>query len=331
MRTIQVTVKRVIFSKFYHFLTIPFLALVFDQIDVLNNPERSAINTIQRRGVYHYLRYFMEQLYFFEIITFVILAVLIKYYSRWFRLRIVNTGLKSLLIYELKWLPLFLVSIFIFGPVTNFFRYLVMFYPVHGWELYFPEFLMSVSMYLNYLVPVVIWGYVIVNINLVVSYIDIIKVMERQDTIHNLELKLQGSETVSDSAQAHAFTKLSPQDYLSVIEGTTIKGAKLLTVGDILWFEVQNRSYYAHLNEVVYAVKKTIAELEKELDPRCFFRINRSQIINLHVINSYNYWEFEKYLIRLNGVEDKEFVITRKRFKELKEELESVKKETSKR
>lgn len=360
MRNTPISVRLVVFSKFYHFLLIPFLALLFDQINVLNNPERSAILTIQKRGVYHYLKYFFEQLYFFEIITFAILALLINRYNRWLKLDQVNTGLRSLVMYELKWLPLFLLSIFVFGPVTNFFRYMVLLYPSSGWKYYFPEFFMSFSMYFNYLVPIVIWGYVVVNTNLIVSYLEsreekndraVSRVLREEggglDIIIEEQMILEEGIVSKDELQTVSGNKVhelsgnnvhelsvnkvyelsvpKTENYLKVIEGTTVKGISMLVIADIFWFEVQNKNYYAHLSVEAYLVKRTISELEKELNPDDFFRINRSQIINLHQIQSYSYWEFEKYIVRLTGIDQKEFIITRKRFKELKEQIEKIK------
>jgi len=287
----EIPVKKFVFSKYYHFLIIPFFGLLFDQINVLNNPERSALTNIQQQGILHYLKYFFLQLYLFELISFFILAMLISVYSGWLKLDKIRIGLNPLLLHELKWFPLFALSIFVFGPITNFFRYIFLLYPAHGWKYYFPDFFMSLSMYFNYFIPIIIWGYVIVNVNLLMSYL-------------------------------HREKEVKVKSYLTVIEGNTAKGTALLPVNDILWFEVVRKAYYAINNEGTYLIKKTIAELEKELDPACFFRINRSQLIHIKSIQNYSYWEFEKYIIRLEGKEDKDFIITRKRFKELKAVIE---------
>ena len=307
MRPSEIRVQRFVFSKFYHFLIIPFLGLLFDQVNVLNNPQRSALTNIQQRGVLHYLKYFFLQLYLFELISFFILAILIKLYSNWFKLNRIRNGLQPLLIHELKWFPLFALSIFVFGPVTNFFRYIFLLYPVHGWKHYFPEFFMSVSMYFNYFIPILVWGYLIVNTDLLMSYLQ----SEREST--DKTLPQPPPEAINQIVKPE---KLN--DFLNVIEGNTTKGTAIIAVNDILWFEVDRKSYYAISDQETYMIKKTIAELEKELDPDYFFRINRSQLINIGAILNYSYWEFEKYIIRLKGEEDKDFIITRKRFKELK-------------
>ena len=167
---------------------------------------------------------------------------------------------------------------------------------------------MSFSMYFNYLIPILIWGYLIVNTNLMLGYF-------------NMDTKIESFK----SAEIQVRSVLQEVAYIKVIEGGSPKGLTMLTIGKVLWFEVQNKAYYAHLTDEVYSVRKTITELDNELDPEMFFRINRSQIINLHYVQSYSYWEFEKYIVRLTGIDQKDFIITRKRFKELKEKIEMMK------
>lgn len=322
MRNPEIPVRQFVFSKFQHFFIVPFLGLLFDQINVLNNPQRSALVNIQKEGFAHYLKYFFLELYVFELISFFILAILIKYYSRLLKLNTVKAGLKALVLHELKWLPLFVLSIFIFGPITNFFRYIFLIYPQHGWKLYFPEFFMTVSMYFNYFIPIIVWGYLIVNTNLLLSYLN--RSREERSSAGITEFNAFVLPVNDINEQNPTVT----ETYLEVIEGHTLKGTTLLSISDILWFEVQNKTYYANCIAEIYTVKKTIAELEKELNSNQFFRINRSQLININAILTYSYWEFEKYIIRLKNIEDKEFVITRKRFKELKNQLERSKLKT---
>jgi len=319
MRNPEFPVKRFVFSKYYHFLIIPFLGLLFDQINVLNNPQRSALTNIQQQGFQHYLKYFFLQLYLFELISFFILAKLIALYSRWLKMDRITTELKPFLVYELKWFPFFALSIFIFGPITNFFRYVFLVYPSQGWKDYFPHFFMSVPMYFNYFIPIIVWGYLIINIDLLMSYLH----REKETTPASVPVTVPSGE--AEQAPWKTEAPFNTHNYLTVIEGNTPQGTTIVAVQNILWFEVQRKTYYATNHEETYTIKKTIAELEMELSPDNFFRINRSQLININAIQNYSYWEFEKYIIRLKGREERDFVITRKRFKELKVLLEKAK------
>ena len=300
-----IKIRHFVFSRFYHFLLIPFLALLLDQINMINNPQRSPVYGIRTAGFFHYLQYFIQQLYVFELITFAILAVLIRVYLQWFKLKEIKLNIKEVVLFQVKLLPLFLLSIFIFGPITNFFRYYFLLYPLHGWALYFPDFFMSSNMYFNYLFPILIWGYLLINIDLLMSYVT--RTREFQPSSMSTETSIPASR------------------FLQIIEGSNNQGSMMLGTNEVLYFEVEKKNYYAHKSSWRYAIKKTLAELEQELNPADFFRINRSQIIGIHHIKNYSYWEFEKYIVRLNGVDETDFVITRKRLKELKLILEALK------
>ena len=305
MQSKIITIRHFVFSRFYHFLVIPFLALMLDQINMINNPQRSPVIGIRQTGFLHYLRYFVQQLYIFELITFAILALLIRLYLRWFKLKELQLSLKPILLFQLQVLPLFLLSIFIFGPITNFFRYIFLIHPAHGWTRYFPEFFMSFRMYFNYLFPILIWGYLLINTDVLMSY------LTRPHELKPIPVNgTDGSVTTS---------------YLQVLEGFNTQGTMMLSTHEVFWFEVDRKNYYAYDAGGRISIKRTLAELEQELDPKHFFRINRSQIINLNFMKHYSYWEFEKYIIRLTGADDTDFVITRKRLKELKAVLQVVK------
>lgn len=292
MNNDKIHVNQVVLTRPFHFLAFPFLAILVDQINMLNNPLRSPVADIRNRGFFDYLRFLTGNLYFFEIISFVVFSFMLGQYYRVFKLDTVGLKVKSLLIYQLKWIPLFISTIFIFGPITNFARYLVVYYPTQGWSRYFPEFFFTTSMFNNYLFPIILWGAIIVNINLLQSY---------------LSLHKKNQMPILDSPVVLAL-------YMATIEVHDNRGSTTLNTEDIMYFEVEAKSYYAVQIDSRKAVRKTISELENDLDPSQFFRINRSQIINIAFVESYTYWEFEKYIIRLLGV-DREFIITRKKYK----------------
>lgn len=84
----------------------------------------------------------------------------------------IELSVRGLALYQLRYLPLILGSIFIFGPVTNAIRYAVVFFPEYKWNTYFPEYFFTARMYVNYLAPFFIFGYAILNVNLFLNYND---------------------------------------------------------------------------------------------------------------------------------------------------------------
>jgi DNA-binding LytR/AlgR family response regulator len=83
---------------------------------------------------------------------------------------------------------------------------------------------------------------------------------------------------------------------------------------------VEEKNYRAYTLGKTYDIRKTLAELEAELDPAQFFRVNRAVVINLRFFKNYSFWENDKYIIRLSDDKTK-FVIQRARLRELRARL----------
>jgi DNA-binding LytR/AlgR family response regulator len=64
----------------------------------------------------------------------------------------------------------------------------------------------------------------------------------------------------------------------------------LLAVEDILWFEVQYRLVYAHIDGGHFMTNFTLKELEDRLDPEVFFRAHKSRLVNLHKVKAIVPW-----------------------------------------
>jgi two-component system LytT family response regulator len=79
--------------------------------------------------------------------------------------------------------------------------------------------------------------------------------------------------------------------------------AVFLNVGEIDWIEAD--SYYAclHVGRETHVLRRTLAELELDLDSRRFLRIHRSAIVNLERVTGFELDELgEHQLVLENGV-----------------------------
>ena len=115
----------------------------------------------------------------------------------------------------------------------------------------------------------------------------------------------------------------TPQ-YLQFLEVKDYEGNTLLPVDQVWWFEVEGKNYLAVTNGKTYSIGLKISELEEQLDPELFFRVNRAVLVQLRFVKNYSYWENDKYILRMN--DDKtEFVMQRTRLKSLKERLNTGK------
>lgn len=284
--------------------------MLFDQLAVLNNPRRTPLTAVQQDGIWNYLEFLVVHLYLFEVVSCLMLGLLLQGYAKALGLTFVRLERKAILLYQLKFLPLLLLSIVVFGPVTNTLRYLLLFYPAQGWNSYFPEFFLTWSMYFNYLVPILVLGYGLINTNLLLNY--------------SQWQKQHAQEQIPVTPAAE------PGSYLQSIEALDAEGTRILLVSEVVLFEVENKSYFAWTAQERLQIRKTITELEQELPPDAFFKVNRSQIINLIYLKNYSFWENDKYVLRLTVYPEKELTITRQRVKLLKQKLQTVVQKCSK-
>jgi tetratricopeptide (TPR) repeat protein len=107
-------------------------------------------------------------------------------------------------------------------------------------------------------------------------------------------------------------------EYIQVIHQ---EGELPLSLDKILWFEKEERQYFACTLDKKYRTRHTISQLEALLENQGFFRINRAVLINLDYLCNYSHWEYDKYIIRMKNPEKTQFVMSRDRLKILNKKL----------
>ena len=95
----------------------------------------------------------------------------------------------------------------------------------------------------------------------------------------------------------------------------------LLDVQDIVYCYSFNKIVYViDANDQKYIYDKNLLSLEKELDPRLFFKINRTHIINFNFIRSFVMYDRNKMKIELKNLQkDQTVVISQTRVNAFKE------------
>jgi two-component system LytT family response regulator len=91
-----------------------------------------------------------------------------------------------------------------------------------------------------------------------------------------------------------------------------------LDLSDITHFYAQDKLTYAVSDDKVYCVDHAIADLEKELDPRNFFRIHRSTVVNLAWIQEVASLPGGMLNIRLKDTKGTDLTVARDRAREFK-------------
>jgi len=290
------------FAKGWRWLWFTLLGVLLYQFFTLQRSGFGELGPLLKGQVLEYLRSLLGYYVLFELVSVFIFMRLATQYVRLTGMGRIVLNLSGVLGHQLRFLPFVLGSILVFGPITNGLRYLAVFYPDYTWASYFPEYFFTARMYVNYLLPFLIFGYLVLNINLFLDYND-----WQRARFERLKQPAEGP---------------SPHSFLKTVEARDEEGETLLAVPDVLWFEVEEKNYRAFTLGKTYNIRKTLGELEAELDPAKFFRVNRAVIINLAFLKNYSFWENDKYILRLT--DDKtEFVMQRLRLKELRGRLAS--------
>jgi len=298
------------------FLVLTLVGILLYQLMTLQRSEGSDFEPLRRGDVGHYLEMLFGYYYLFELVSVLIFVQLTLWSVRVFKIQSLQPRLGAVLRYELFFLPVFMGSILVFGPITNTLRYLVIFYPDYQWSVYFPEYFFTGSMFVNYLLPFLIVGYGFININLFLDYNDYQK--RQIDALR----QLTPTNVKADPEQLSSPHAQPVTQYPTHVEATDTEGETLVPVASIWYIEVESKNYMAYTAGRTYQLRKTLSELEAEVDPRQFYRINRSVLLNLAFLKNYSFWENDKYIVRLTDGKT-EFVMQRTRLKELKERIRS--------
>lgn len=98
---------------------------------------------------------------------------------------------------------------------------------------------------------------------------------------------------------------------------------KLINIDDIECFYSENKGTYLHTNMGRnYLLDTTLEQLENELEPQTFFRINRKFFVNINAIKDMVSYTNSRLQIKLNSYKEQEVVVARERVKDFKMWLE---------
>lgn len=278
---------------------------------------------VRNGGLWNYISLILRGFILPELCTAVILTALLNQQHIYFKVNSVGLTLRDIGRYELAFLPVILVSFFVFNPATQTIRFLLSLPPHYTFYTYWNSYILgtfTVSFYFRYLIAVIIIGYTLINISLVSDYIK-----QRREAQAEIENQAVMAIQAAQAAMASQTTPVSSPNpaYLSHLKGKNAHGELDFPVEEVYFFTIEDRYYYAQLAKGQYLVGKTLNELETDLDPTLFFRIKRDYIVNRQAILNYAYWENGKYIVRLNTPDRHEIVVPRARMQEFREWLQA--------
>ena len=95
----------------------------------------------------------------------------------------------------------------------------------------------------------------------------------------------------------------------------------VLPVEEILWFAVESRLVYAHVDGRSYMTNFTLRELEERLDPAVFFRAHKSRLVNLDQVKEITRWFGGRYRLVMKDSESSQVELSRVQARELRNRL----------
>ena len=98
---------------------------------------------------------------------------------------------------------------------------------------------------------------------------------------------------------------------------------KLINIDEIECFYSENKGTYLYTTEGRnYLLDLTLEQLEDELEPHTFFRINRKFFVNIHAIKDMVSYTNSRLQIKLNNYNEQEVIVARERVRDFKNWLE---------
>ncbi len=287
------------------------IILMYELLSWIFNPNEQTMKLNYADGLIGYVVNWIFGFYLPELVSLYIVMILTENFHKMLKINDLSLSPKSILLYELKFLPLFLTAYFFFIPVTLHLRFIIREFPnyeAERYELAYLNVLYTPSGYIAYTPFIIILGYLLLNTSLIIDF------------LQNLKKTAKPEEGVIGALTSLATG--APRAYTQVIPARTNAGETLLNVEDCYLFETEEGEYFVEHAKGRYKISKSLAELENELDPDRFFRGNRHYLLNLDCFDSYSYWEKGKYVLHCQKLPDKDLIMPRARMTTLKESLE---------
>jgi len=113
------------------------------------------------------------------------------------------------------------------------------------------------------------------------------------------------------------------KEYKTRILVKTAKGLQTIQIEDIAYFYIDNQMVFVKTNENSrYPIDKTLDEMQKLLNPKKYFRLNRQFIASINSIGAIHNYFNNTLKIELKPSIDSEIIVSRYNIKEFKEWLD---------
>jgi DNA-binding LytR/AlgR family response regulator len=127
-------------------------------------------------------------------------------------------------------------------------------------------------------------------------------------TVGRLKERLSSAQpldpNIAEIIEKVALSFQKSSGYLQWIKTQHKDGVRLIPVGDIYYFRAADKYTTVRTRDGEYLIRKTIKELEQELDPDQFWRVHRAAIVNAKAIQSVSHSLAGMYKILFKDIQD---------------------------
>ncbi len=94
-------------------------------------------------------------------------------------------------------------------------------------------------------------------------------------------------------------------NHLQWIKAQHKDGVRLIPVGDVYYFRATDKYTVVRTRDGEHLIRKTIKELENELDPDQFWRVHRAAIVNARAIHAVDHSLSGGYTVKFRDIQDR--------------------------
>jgi len=141
------------------------------------------------------------------------------------------------------------------------------------------------------------------------------------ETMRRVRLRLDGQHTAPQLRELLQMLEARERRYLVQLPVHRSRQILVLPVEQILWFEVEYRLVYAHVDGDRYMTNFTLKELEERLAPDVFFRAHKSRLVNLTHVRAIVPWFGGRFKLVMRDQRGSEVELSRAQARELRSRM----------
>lgn len=139
-----------------------------------------------------------------------------------------------------------------------------------------------------------------------------------EEAVRRVRLRMAGQAPAPQLHELMQMLVARERRYLAQVPVHRGRQILVLPSEQILWFEVEYRLVYAHVDGDRYMTNFTLKELEERLDPESFFRAHKSRLVNLKHVRAIVPWFGGRFKLLMNDQSGSEVELSRAQARELR-------------